>query len=137
MTISWLDRSNYYRGLLILARRDGKVSRAEREMMIRIGLALDFDRRFCTGAIAGILENTHITDEPPTFDTPGVAERFLRDGAALAFADRDLHPREEEWLRRAAAANGVDPSWLDRLVRATVQRRTRRPPLEAYRLLRG
>jgi hypothetical protein len=123
MHITWLDRSNFFRGLLILIRRDGKVTDAEMELMLRIGAALDFDPKFCAGAIGTILVNKHIGEEPPVFSSVGLAKKFLRDAVTLAFSNGNVHPREEEWLGCAARKNGVGPSWLVRQMRDFPRRR--------------
>ena len=69
MNISVVDASNYFKGLLLLIRKDRKVTESEVEFMRHIGKALGFERQFCENAIQGILENEHIRDQPPRFAT--------------------------------------------------------------------
>jgi hypothetical protein len=118
MKITLLDRSNYYKGLLVLTRRDQVIDPRERELMLEFGRILDFDRRFCEAAIDDLLRNPHIKNEPVTFSNHETADCFLRDGIRLALVDRHISPKELAWLRSVAKANGRTDSWLD----AEVQR---------------
>jgi len=79
-----------------------------RNLMKRVGKALGFDRDFCETAIAEILDNAYIVDEPPCFVSKEIAKKFVKDGLALAFADGEFHPHEEHWLRSTAEKNGID-----------------------------
>jgi hypothetical protein len=113
MKLSLLDRSNYYRGLLVLTRRDQVIDPRERELMLELGRILDFDRRFCEAAMDDLLRNPHIRNEPVTFSNQKTADCFLRDGIRLALVDRNISPKELGWLRSVAKANGRTDSWLD------------------------
>jgi hypothetical protein len=113
MSLPLLDRSNYYKGLLVLARKDRTIDPRERELMIRVGRMLDFDKRFCEAAIDDLLRNPHITDEPIVFPTQEIAECFLRDGLRLAIVDEEIHPEELAWLKTVARVNGLTTEWLD------------------------
>jgi hypothetical protein len=113
MPLSAPDRGKYYRGLLVLVRRDRVIHRRERDMMLRIGKLLDFDERFCTAALDDLLSNSLITDSPIVFSRREVAECFLTDAVALAGCDDDIHPHELAWLRSIARANGLPTAGLD------------------------
>jgi len=106
------DRGKYYRGLLILTGRDRIVDVRERELLLRIGAILDFDKRFCEAAIDDLLHNRHITHDPVVFSETGIAECFLRDAIRLALVDDEVHYHEFAWLRRVARANGISGKWL-------------------------
>lgn len=112
MNISILDGSNYFRGLLILIRRDRTVTDTEVALLQRIGKTLGFEKEFTDNAIQDILENTYIDETPPRFTSETLAEKFVRDGLLIACSDRVLHPSEEQWLRTAAAANGLTAQWF-------------------------
>ncbi len=112
MKIPLVDRGVYYRGLLVLMRRDRIIGDRERKMMLRFGQILDFDKRFCEAAIDDLLKNPHIKDKAMMFTDRRTAESFLRDAIALAFVDEDLHPKELVWLKSVAGANGIDDEWL-------------------------
>ena len=114
MKISVLDASNYFKGLLLLIRKDRKVSQSESDLMKRIGKALGFEKEFCDGAVRDILANKYIDDTPPDFSTRELAVKFLKDGFSLALADNELDPSEEEWLRRTAERNGIEPELFSR-----------------------
>jgi hypothetical protein len=112
MSIKLADRGDYYRGLLVLIRRDRVISEQERELMIHYGESLDFDRRFCESAIDDLLINPHIKAEPIQFSDVETAKSFLRDALRLALSDGNLHPKELSWLQTIATANGLDKAWL-------------------------
>jgi hypothetical protein len=113
MTIDVLDGSNYFKGLLLLIRKDHRINAQEAARMKSIGKSLGLERRFCQEAIEDILENRYIADTPPQFSNAELARTFLRDGLRLAVADNEIHALEEEWLVAVAGANGVDEVWLD------------------------
>ncbi len=113
MGISQLERSNYYKGLLILTGKDRVIDARERDLMIRFGRILDFDVRFCEAAMDGLLDNRYITDEPIVFSSRETAECFLRDGIRIALTGSEIHPKELKWLRLVAHANGLSREWLD------------------------
>jgi hypothetical protein len=117
MTLSLLDRSNYYKGLLVLMRRDRIIDAREREIMLQLGEIFDFDRRFCEAAIEDLLVNAHITREPIIFSDEHVKECFFRDALRLALVDNCLHPMEMRWLRALARANNQSEQWLDAIIR--------------------
>ncbi len=106
--ISILDGSNYFKGLLLLIRKDNEVKQPEIELMKRIGKTLGFEKEFCDNAIRDILENKYIVDAYPVFSSKELALKFIKDGLFLAFSDNELHPVEEQWLRFTAEKNGLD-----------------------------
>jgi hypothetical protein len=113
MRISLVDKSNYYKGLLILTGRDRIIDKRERELMLQIGAKLDFEKRFCEAAITDLLDNKYITDEPIIFEEREIAECFLRDAIGLALVDQEMHPHEITWLRSVARINKITDDWLD------------------------
>ena len=112
MIIDVIDGSNYFKGLLLLIRKDHKISNHEAELMKKIGKSLGLNEEFCDEAIRDILGNAYISDAPPKFSTETLAKKFIRDGLRLASADNELHDLEEEWLRAVAAANGIGTDWV-------------------------
>ena len=117
MKIPLLERGIYYRGLLVLIRQDRVISNRERELMIRIGQKLDFDKRFCECAINDLLKNPHIKGKVIKFSDKKIAESFLRDAVTLAIVDGEIHPKEQSWLKAVASANGLRNEWLDAEIR--------------------
>jgi hypothetical protein len=117
MNLSLLNRSHYYKGLLVLSRRDRFVDAREKTLLLQMGKILDFDRRFCEATIDDLLSNTHITREPVIFSEERIKECFFRDALRLAFVDGYLHPMELCWLRTVAHANNQSDQWLDAIIR--------------------
>ncbi len=112
MKISLMDGSSYFRGLLLLIRKDRKISDSEAALMKRVGKSLGFEREFCENAIHEVLDNPHIAGEPPEFSRREVAEKFVLDGITLSVSDGEAHAFEREWLRRTAEKNGLDREWF-------------------------
>jgi hypothetical protein len=116
MKIPLITKSNYYKGLLIISRRDGVIDARERDLLIRIGEMLDFDRRFCEATINELLSNPHISRSPIVFFDEAVTECFFRDALRLAYIDGCVHPLELRWLRETACANGRSDQWLENII---------------------
>lgn len=112
MNISIIDASNYFKGLLLLIRKDRTIAESEVHLMQCIGKTLGFDPEFCDNAIREILENEYIVDETPKFSNKEIAMKFVKDGLVIAFSDNEVHPSEEEWLMSAAEKNGIDVTWF-------------------------
>lgn len=134
MNIPVIDASNYFKGLLLLIRRDRKVTKSEVELMMRIGKALGFEEEFCKQSIEGILENEHVRDQPPKFTTKDLAMKFIRDGLVLSYSDNELHPSEEEWLKFVAELNGLDVQWFTQERQKTRREIKSHPHLEVENL---
>jgi uncharacterized tellurite resistance protein B-like protein len=94
--------------LLLLIRKDRKISASETWLMKRIGKTLGFEKEFCVDAISEILVNEYIDDTPPDFSKKELATKFIKDGLALAFSDNEIDPSEEQWLRATANRNGIE-----------------------------
>lgn len=122
MNISVLDGSNYFKGLLLLIRKDRKIAESEIQLLKRIGKSLGFERKFTDIAIQEILENEYIEDVPPEFSTKELAIKFIKDGLVIALSDNEFHPFEEEWLRSTAEKNGLDPAWFRQAIVSTPDR---------------
>lgn len=116
MKLSLVERSNYYRGLLVLTGRDRIIDPRERELMLRIGKMLDFERRFCEATINDLRINPHLMKEPVVFSSSAVTECFFRDAIRLALVDGTINPQELRWLQKVAQANGCTGTWLDSLI---------------------
>ncbi len=108
MKIGVMDASNYFRGLLLLIRKDRKTTEREIDLVKRAGKSLGFEKEFCSNAINDILENQYIVDEPPRFSSKELAAKFIKDGISIACADDDFDSREEAWLEHTAEQNGID-----------------------------
>ena len=111
MNMEVIDRSNYLKALLILIGKDKKITEHEKEMMLKFGDILGFDKKFCVNAINDLFENEYIVEEPPKFSNSSIAKMFIKDGIKLAFADHEMHLYELNWLKAVAERNGLDSKW--------------------------
>lgn len=112
MEITIQDGSNYFKGLLILIRKDGKISSQEHALLLRVGTKLGFDKEFIEESISEILYNLHITKTPPAFTNRDLAEKFIKDGLIIAASDSEIHPEEENWLLKVARKNRIENEWF-------------------------
>jgi hypothetical protein len=112
MKITLIDASNYFKGLLLLIRKDGRVTDKEKELTRRIGKSLGFEKEFCDNAIHEILENKFIVDTPPEFSSRELAMKFIKDGLTLASSEDEVRAPEEEWLKSTATKNGLSVEWF-------------------------
>ena len=118
MNISLMDRSLYFKGLMLLIRKDRAVGDEERALMMRVGRLFSFDQEFCQQVIDEILTNRHVVDEPPRFSEPEITRCFIQDGLKLALADGQVHDRERQWLMAVAAENQLDQEWCEEMLEA-------------------
>lgn len=136
MKLTLREKSECFRGFLLLIAQDRVVTPEERELLRHIGKALDFERRFCEEALDDLLENAHIARNPPVFSRREYAEAFLRDCARLAGADREIHPEEVKWLTEIAEANQIPAFWIEEVIRKSaeekVQMDAKRMDIEAF-----
>ncbi len=131
MDISIVDGSNYFKGLLLLVRKDRTVSEIEHALMQRIGKSLGFEKEFCENAIRDILENKFIEDAPPLFPSKELAKKFIKDGLVIAFSDHEeCHPAEEAWLWSVVAVNDLDEFWFQEEYRAASKKKRVSVPME-------
>jgi hypothetical protein len=122
MTISVIDASNYFRGLLLLIGKDRKITDGECVLLKRVGKALGFEKEFCNLAVHDVLENPYIADTLPVFSSREIAEKFLLDGFVIAAVDGSIHLMEEEWLQSTAENYGFDNEWFLREKLTALQR---------------
>ncbi len=112
MQLETLDKSNYFRGLLLLIGKDKKIDQHEKQLLTIIGNALGFEKRFVSQAIQYLLVNEFIVNDPPVFTNQTVAQSFLKDGFKLALSDEDLNKNELEFLESTAKKNGIEYQWF-------------------------
>ncbi|MBN1615444.1 MAG: hypothetical protein JW950_13340 [Deltaproteobacteria bacterium] len=113
MRISLFDRSLYYKGLILLIRKDREIHDDEKNMVMSIGKMLGFESKFCALTIEEILENKYIDDSPPCFSETNVALSFIRDGLRLSISDGRIHDAEIAWLESVAETNGLSHLWTE------------------------
>jgi len=116
MSMTLADRSDYFRGLLLLTRKDSVITNEEKAVLLRLGELLQFNREFCEHTIRNLLQNPYFDEKPPFFSNRECAEMFLLDGIKVAFADHNLHKKEYAWIQEIAVKNDISLEWLsDRL----------------------
>lgn len=111
MRMSLMDRSMYYKGLMLLIRKDREINDEEKKIMMAIGKNLSFEEKFCENAIKEILTNRHVIDVPPCFSNAAIAKCFIKDGLRISFVDNETHEAELAWLKAVADENGLDDGW--------------------------
>lgn len=111
MKISLTDRSLYYKGLMLLIRKDREICDEERKMMMHIGETLGFEPSFCRDTIEEIMNNKCVNDSPPLFSEHPIALCFIRDGLRLSASDGQPHKTELDWLESVAENNGLSSLW--------------------------
>lgn len=133
--INIIDASNYFKGLLLLIRKDRQITRPEIELMKSVGKSLGFEKEFCDTSIRDILENVYIEDIPPAFTTKDLAMKFIKDGLHLAFVDHEtIHPDEEQWLKSTIEKNGLSLEFFSRELENARNRRGQISRLEVFDL---
>ncbi|MGD8781836.1 MAG: hypothetical protein PVH88_23100 [Ignavibacteria bacterium] len=112
MKLNVIDKSNYFKGLLLLVGKDKRISAEEKNWIKKVGKVLGFEKTFCEEAINNILYNKNIIDEPPAFSDKLFAQSFLKDGIKLAFADQEINKNEHIFLEQIAIKNNISPLWF-------------------------
>jgi hypothetical protein len=112
LNFTLLDKSNYLKGLLIIARKDNQLAESEKHILKNISDKLGFAKDFYDETIKNLLYNKHINDAPIKFSSKGIAESFISDGLMLAFSDKKVHDPEIEWLKATAKENTIEESWF-------------------------
>lgn len=114
MEFPLLDKSNYLRGLLIIARKDNQLAESEKNILKSIAEKLGFASDFYEETIKNLLINKHIKDEPIEFSNEKIAASFISDGLKLAFSDKKIHGTEMDWLKATAAQNSLEEDWFNK-----------------------
>lgn len=114
MNFTLLDKSNYLKGLLIIARKDNQLAESEKNILKSIAEKLGFASDFYEETIKNLLVNTHINDEPIIFSNEKIASSFISDGLRLAFSDKKINEAEMEWLKATTLKNSLDQNWFEK-----------------------
>lgn len=110
MALNLMDRSLYFKGLLILSKIDENVSYHEKEILKKVGDSLGFNKEFCESTINEVTGNKYIKDESLKFSNQQTANMFIRDAIKLAFSDSELDDKEYKWLLDCARENNIPES---------------------------
>lgn len=120
MEISYNDKGNYFRGLLILIGKDNIINQHERKSILEIGEKLGLEDKFCNDAVENFLGNKYIDENPPLFSSCSTAQKFLDDAISLSLVDDDVHTEELEWLQTVAEKNNISKEWLDKRLKSSL-----------------
>ena len=112
MEFPLLDKSNYLRGLLIIARKDNQLAESEMNILKNISEKLGFSSDFYEETIKNLLVNEHISEEPIKFSNGKIASSFISDGLHLAYSDYKIHQAEIDWLKKVSEVNQLDNNWF-------------------------
>lgn len=113
MELTLLDKSNYLKGLLIIARKDNQLAEPEKDILKSTSEKLGFASDFYEETIKNLLFNKHIAEEPIEFSNKQIARSFISDGLKLAFSDKKIHSAEIEWLKETALKNSIEQTWFE------------------------
>ena len=116
MQLTIQDKSNYFRGLLVLIGQDRILHEEEKNKLLMLGKLLSFEENFVRDSIDNLLENQYINFEPPKFSSKNIAERFIKDAVNIALIDNDLHLNELKWLKNAVLKNEIEQIFFDDLL---------------------
>lgn len=114
MEMSFQERSNYFKGMLLLMCREEPIDEKGKNRLRRLAKILGFEPQFCEYVMKHFLDNTFIIKEPPRFSNKEIAKIFIRDGIKISFADNILHTHEIELLHKVAIENHLSNKWFAR-----------------------
>ncbi|MFZ1290251.1 MAG: hypothetical protein WAR79_09175 [Melioribacteraceae bacterium] len=117
MKITIQDKSNYFRGLLVLVGQDRIIHKEEKIKILNLGKLLGFEENFVKESVNNLLENNFINFEPPKFSSKEIAKRFIKDAVNIALIDDDLHLFELEWIKNATEINEVDHEYFEDMLK--------------------
>ena len=113
------DRSEYFRGLLLVMAADGHLDERQKQLIEETGKRLGFEERYIRESIHNVLSNPFLNRQPPEFSNQDILHAFLMDSTRVAVADGQLHPREHDWLKAVAMRNGMREEVYEHLVQET------------------
>ena len=112
MEITLLDKSNYLKGLLVIAKKDNKLTEPEKKIIRNIAVKLGFATDFYEETLKSLIANKYILDDSVIFSDKKIAESFVCDGLKLAFSDGIAQESEVNWLKKIAVSNNIDETWF-------------------------
>jgi len=113
MDFSVLDKSNYLKGLLVIAKKDNKLTEPEKKIIRNIAIKLGFATDFYEDTLKSLLANKYIPEDPIEFSHKKIAESFICDGLKLAYSDGIIPDKEIKWLKQIAEKNGLTEEWFN------------------------
>ena len=116
MEIPQIDRSNYLKGLLILAKKDCQLTEQEKKIIKHFAKKLGFSSDFYNETIENLLANKYIGEEPIKFSNRKIAKSFLEDGIRLIISDNFPDESEINWMLQTAELNSIEKDWLEQKI---------------------
>ena len=113
MDIPIKDKSNYLRGLLIIAKKDKQLTEPEKRIIRELAEKLGFASDFYEETLRSLLANKYIKEEPIIFSNKKIAMSFIEDGLKLASSGESFSSAELEWLRETAKLNSIEEEWFE------------------------
>lgn len=113
MDIPIKDKSNYLKGLLIVAKKDKQLADSEKKIIRGIGEKLGFASDFYEDVLKDLLSNEYIIEDPIRFSNVKIARSFIDDGLKLAYSDNKISDVEIDWLSETAKHNNIDDIWFN------------------------
>jgi len=107
-----LDKSNYLRGLLIVAKMNNKIDDGEKDIITTASSRFGFSQDFLTETMQNILANDFVSTTPIQFSKPAIAREFIDECLKLITSKDDPAPREILWLDEVAKINNLDEEWF-------------------------
>jgi len=119
MEILAQDKSNYLKGLLIIAKKDNVLTEVEESIIKQLAKRLGFSESFYEEILQSLLSNDYLSEDPLKFSDEKLSHSFIIDGLMLAYSDSILDEREIDWLRQTAVVNNINLKWfVDRVEEA-------------------
>lgn len=116
MNLSYIDTSNFLRGLLILIKKDNIIHEREIELLNKYGELLGLDKEFYRIILNEFLTKEKIDSSIPKFSSKKVTIQFVNDAINMGFVDSYFHIKEIEWLYKVANKNKIPSSFLDKKI---------------------
>ncbi len=113
MEIPIKDKSNYLKGLLIVAKKDKQLADSEKRIIRGIGEKLGFAPDFYENVLKDLLSNEYIIEDPIKFSNLKIAKSFIDDGLKLAYSDNKISDVEIGWLSETAKHNDIEEKWFN------------------------
>lgn len=114
------DKSNYLKGLVILAKKDNRLFENEKNIIRDVAKRFGFSKDFYEEILKSLLENKYIAESPIVFSNSSIAKLFLTDGFKLAASDNELCENELKWLKEIAKANNIVDDWFDEIYKKNI-----------------
>ncbi len=114
--LTLLDKSNYLKGLMVLAKKDNRLIESEKNLIREAGSRLGFSKDFYEDTLKYLMVNKYIDESPLKFSSPVVARMFIGDGLKLAYADHGFVPEELQYLKNIALNNEIGEENFHKMV---------------------